>query len=692
MAGDSRRLQGWHDVKTHFSRYAEMLSSISLQRLPGNRPFLIFCVVLLTVPLLAALAFSLLYLVSFLSGLTGDYPCREFFLWFPSLDTLFTRPRSIAEALFAYTLAGAAVGWLLQGNPRHPVQKFLSLFGNSWNVFSSLFIFSLLCATLGQVYISFATPSYSIAGVLPCRDANMHSLSYSKYFFDFAMGDFALRRPLGAFLGAALHWLGGLDPEGALLVRSLLVGFGMWASCAVMNRCFGVWSACACLAIEYYHIGKFLGISMTESLGFFWGCCAVALWLQSLRGKSLFWDLAAFTVTLLGLWTRMGSMFLVPALFIYLLWRWRRLHARPGWWRGPLLGLCLCVACVLVLDASFARRGYGDTNATGSNFAAVFAALSLGTDYSGPFKVYARELSALKGDKQYSHFLYTQGLKNILHDPGTFAKSLWRGEIAFISNLHFFLFYNWWVIALLCLLLLLRRRALFHPFPAAFWSAVWIAVFLSIPFIYFVESRRVNIFVYPLIACFFSLGLARPGFTGLAASPRRLAPAAWATVALSSVLLTLMASVAWCPSIFTTKEITEIRAYLAGAPAPSPDTVLVSPRGRGFLVVPDGEAADVSVLTLPWSTFRERYLSVGHKDMQAFLDSLRSRLPFAVLDLPVLAPAGWPYEAPYFIAPPEVLTQKKVPLWDLRISRQVRDRRLDIRWNVVTAATPVRFK
>ena len=675
-----------------FQRVAAGYLAGGRRRLAQNTPFQLFSGIVVGAPVLVALSFSLVYIFSFLHGLAGAYPAREFFLLFPRLDTLFIRPRGIAEALFAYTLAGAFLSWLLQGASGPCFRKPLSLFAASWNVVSALFIFSLLCATLGQVSISFATPSYSILGVLPCSDANVHSLSYSKYFFDFAMGDFALRRPLGAFLGAGIHWLGGLDPEGALLVRCLLAGFAMWASCAVMNRYFGVWSALACLAIEYYHIGKFLGISMTEILGFFWGCCAVVLWLQSLRSKSLFWDLAAFTVTLLGLWTRMGSMFLVPALFIYLLWRWRRLHAGRGWWRAPLLGLCLCVSCVLVLDASFARRGYGDTNATGSNFSAVFAALSLGTDYSGPFRIYAKELAALKGDKQSSHFLYAQGLKNVLHSPGVFVKSLLRGEIAFIKDFDFFLFYNWWVIVLLSFLLLLRRKTLFPPFPAVFWSAVWIAIFLSIPFIYFVESRRVNIFVYPLIACFFSLGLARPGFTGLAACPRPAGPAAWGTVALAGGLLALMASVAWCPGIFATKETAEIRTYLAGAPAPAPGSVLVSPRGRGFLVVPDGETGDASVLTLPWSTFRERYQPRVQKDDEAFFAQLYSHLPFAVLNLPVLAPAGWDYAHAYFITPPQVLTEKNVSLWDLTLSRQIPDKRLHIRWNVVSAASPVRFQ
>lgn len=670
------------------SRLAREARSRFLSPLAESKPALLCCLLLLGLPLAAACAFSLVYAASFVYGLGGNFPCREFFLWFPCFDALFAQPRRIAEALFACALAGACLSWLFRGSRRASPQKLLALMERSWSPLSMLFIFGLVCATLGEVYVSFHTPSYSLLGVLPHSDANAHALDYVRYFHDLAMGDFALRRPLGAFMGAGIQRLAGFDPESALLARCLLVAFAMWASCAMMNRRFGLWSALACLAIEYYHIWKFVGISTTESLGFFWGCCAVTLWLRALYGKSLFWDLTAFTVTLLGLLTRMGSMFLLPALFLFVLWSRRRLHAGRGWWRAPVLGLCLCVAGALALDASFSRRGYGDTNQTGSNFSTVLAALSLGTDYGAPFRAYAKELSGLSGDKQRSRFFLQQALSNILHQPGVFLGSLLQGETAFIKNIHFLLFYNWWAVSLLCLLLLLRRRTLFPRAPAFFWGAVWLAVFLSIPFIYFVESRRVNIFVYPFIACFFAQALARPGPGAEDATRAAAAPAAWATLALSAGLLALMAGVAWFPRVFAAGEMTEIRAYLATAPAPAPGAVLASSRGRGFLVVPDGASPDPSVLQLPWSAFRARYRPALPKADEAFLDGLRSRLPFALLNLPVLAPAGWDHADAYFIAPPEVLTQKKVPLWDLVISRQIRDRKLDIRWNVVTAATP----
>lgn len=690
MGGASSMLRRARRLKTQFARYAGTVAGLARRRLPGNRPFTLFCLILLAAPLLVALFFSVAYCVSFIYGLRGALPCREFFLIFPSFAALFGDPRSIAETMFAYALLGASLSWLLRAGGGEWIGKVLSAPGHCWNILSFFFIASLLLATLGQIYISFETPSYSILGLLPHSDANVHSLNYSKYFYEPAMGDFALRRPMAAFLGAGIHWLAGQDAAGALMVRCLLVSCAMWASCSVINRFCGVWSAVACLAIEYYHVGKFSGICMTESLGFFWGCCAVVLWLEALHRKRLFWDAAAFTVTLIGLLTRMGSMFLVPALFIYVLWSWRRRHPARGWWRAPLLSLCLCVGAVLALDTAFSSRGFGETNQTGANFSSTLAGLTLGTDWTGPHKVYARELAALNGDKERSDFLYKQAVKNILHHPGVFLRRLMEGEAEFVKNLHFFLFYNWWVVCLLCLLLLARRSSLFPADAGFFWAAVWIAVFLSIPFIYFDESRRVNIFVYPFIACFFSLALARPG--PHAGAPGERAPAAaWLTLALSGAIVLVMASVAFFPRLHLPEEMARVRSYLASLPAPAPGTVLAAPRGTGFLVVPDGESGDTSVPVMPWTAFRERYAARSQK-AAPFLEALASRLPFAVLELPVLRPSDWPHADAYFIAPPEVLTRQDVALWKFAISRQIPDRHWHIRWNMVTSATPALSK
>lgn len=670
-------------------------------------PFALGCLCVLVLPLVIGLLFSVAYIASFLYGVftAQPLPSREIFLFLPALSAIFSQPPTLAKAILGYAFAGMVLSRVVQREAQPEFGRhFLAALGRHWNIVSLLSIFSLLFATLGMVHFSYDTttnfhnsiteffPSadyYSLAGLLPFSDADGHYLNYTKYFYDGIMGDWVLRRPVAAFMGASIHWLAGNVPAFALLLRCLLVSCAIWATCAVMNKSFGVWSAIGCLALEYSYIYTHLPLFSTETLGFFWGGSAAALWLHALRDKRLFWDLAAFSVTLAGLLTRMGAMFLVPAFFFYVLWRWRELRPIRGWWKKPLLGLFLCVAIIAALNAAFSSRGAGDTQQTGSNFSYSFAGLTLGTNWGGAKIQYLEQLNHLIGEKQKSRFLYKQGVKNILRSPEVFFKRLAAGEWGFIKNFNFFLLDNWYLVWLLGGLLLLRHKTLFSRLSGAFWISVWGGILLSIPFIYFDESWRVNIFVYPFIACFFSLALGQR-VNEIGASGRHIGAAApWVAVTLSWGLLLLMTSVAVFPHLHTATEIQKIQKYVASLPKRPPNMCLVEANGMGFLVVPDGETLDTTVPSMTWSTFRDRYQKFVHSAESPLFTSGFPAPPFAVLNqIPVIGSDNWGF----FIAPPKVLTQKNVLLWDLEIGREAMDTAKGFPWKIVSKAVPVLYK
>lgn len=680
-------------------RFFSHLSPSLLQgagRVIDSTPFTLACLCILLLPLAGALLFSVAYIPTFLYGVFSGqfFPSREIFLFFPDLSEVFSQPPSLAKALLAYAFAGFILSWVLH-RTRQPEfgRQILAAFGKNWSLVSFLIIFSLLFATLGATHFSYHSHSgngFAIAGVLPYSDANGHYAHYTKYFYDGVMGDWVLRRPVAAFMGASIHWLAGNDPAIALLLRCLLVVCAMWASCAVMNKSYGVWCAIGCMALEYAYIWNYLNSFLTEPLGFFWGCTAAALWLQGLREKRLFWDLAAFSATLVGLLTRMGSMFLVPALFLYVLWRWRHERRGQGWWKKPLLGLCLCTAAIALLNATFASRGVGDSQQTGSNFSYSFAGLTLGTNWKAAQELYIKQIRALKDEKQKSSFLYQEGIKNILKAPDIFFKRLAQGEGQFIKKINFFLFRNWYLVYLFACLLVIRHKTLFSKSSAAFWFSVWVGILLSIPFIYYDSSWRVNIFVYPLIACFFSLALGQR-MTATAASVRRIdALAPWSAVTLSCSLLLLMTSVAFFPGLHTSAEIQRIQKYAASLPKRSPDMFLVDAKGMGFLVVPDGEKPDTAVPSMTWSTFRDRYREFFHTAEEPLFPDSFPKPPFGVLNqIPILgSPVAWGF----FITPPEVLTRKNVLLWDLEAGTHLKDNTKRIPWKIVTSAVPALYK
>lgn len=651
------------------------------------------CLGIVAIPLAVGLLFSITYIVSFLYGVYSGhlFPSREVFLLFPALGGVFSRPQYIGEALLAYAFAGFVLSWFLQRDEQPEFgRRFLAWLGRKWNTISFLILSSLLLATLGEVYVSFDCHGYALAGILPYSDANDHYSLYTKYFYDGVMGDWVLRRPMAAFMGASIHWLAGNDPVIALMLRCLLVCCAMWASCAVMNKSFGVWSAIACLALEYSYIAQYLHIFVTETLGFFWGCAAAALWLYALREKRLFWELAAFGVTLVGLLVRMGSMFLVPALFLYVLWRWRELSPGHGWWKKPLLGLCLCVVAVALLNATFASRGVGDRQQTGSNFSYSFAGLTLGTDWAAAKKYYIKQLGTLKGEKQISNFLYKQGIKNILHSPHIFFKRLAKGEVEFLKNINFFLFHKWYLVFLLATMLYIRRKTLFSESAAAFWLATWGSILLSIPFIYFDESWRVNIFVYPLIACFFSHALARRHTAGTLSAGPSADAAPWFVVMLSGVLLVLMVSVALFPRLHTSADIERMKKYKASLPKQTANRFLVDPRGMSLLVVPDCEEPEKTLPSMTWSTFRDQYQKFSPSVDEALFTSAFPKPPFVVL---VQAPFSGPNRGyNFFLAPPEVLSRKNILLWDFETDGVINDSSTNIHWKSVRNATPVLYK
>ena len=656
--------------------------------------FMALCLCVLLVPLAFGLLFSLVYITSFLYGLLVAHPlaAREIFLFFPHVANAFTEPYSLAKALLIYAFTGFAVSCI---SHRERQQSFLcrvlTALKKKWNLVSVLIIFTLLFATLGEAFLSGSWSGHrgTFARILPWSDANDHYLRYTMYFYDGVMGDWALRRPFAAFMGASIHWLASNDPVVALMLRCLLISCGMWASCAVVNKSFGTWAAIGCMALEYSYVAEYLSSFLTEPLGFFWGCAAATLWLHALNEKRLYWDLAAFTVTLVGLLVRMGSMFLIPALFIYVLWRWRELNPGHDWWKKPLLGLCLCATAVACLNTNFANRGAGDTQQTGSNFAYVFAGLTLGTEWIGLKKYYGEQLRQLKGEKQISSFFYRQGIKNLLNSPGIFFKRLAEGEVEFLKKINFFLCHSWPLVCFFGILLAVRHKTLFTQYSAAFWIAMWVGILFSIPFIYFDDSWRVNIFIYPLIACFLSLSLA----TGrdISLSDKRKADfVPWFLVALSGILILLMTSVALFPRLHTSANIERILKYKASFPKQDTNIFLMDARNMAILVVPDGEKPDSSVPSMTWSTFRAKYLKFSPSAEKVLSSSDFPKPPFVALSqVPVSGRIGG-YN--FFLAPPEVLPRKKVLLWKFETDGEILDPSTNIRWKLVRNATPVLYE
>ena len=689
-------------LKGFFSSHLPTLRFRCVKEALASTPFTLACLGVLLLPLGIWLLFSVIYIGAFLYGLLSGhtFPSREIFLFFPSLASVFAQPESLlqppflAKVLFFYACAGFLLSSLLQrGNQQEIWYRLFARSREQWSAISILLVCSLLFATMGEESFSYASDSgyFLFAGHVPFSDANDFYRDYAEYFYTGMMNDHGLRRPVAAFMGATIYWLAGNNPAIALQLQCLLLCFALWVSCATVNKFFGVWSSIACLALEYGYccLGKYSFNFMTEPLGFFWGAIAAALWLQAMHEKRLFWDLAAFSATLIGLLTRMGTMFLVPALFLYILWRWRTPFPARGWWKKPLCGLSICIIAIAMLNMVFASRGNGDSQQTGSNFAYSFAGLTLGGNWYTAYKLYEKQLQALPDEKQQSRFLYSQGVENLLHSPDVFFIRVGQGEWGFLRYFNFYLFHKWALVCLVGALLIIRRKIIFTKITTVFWVAIWGGIALSIPFIYFDGYSRIIFFIYPLVACFFSLALAQRNDVPLGADPHIAGAIPRVAVGLSCALLLLMVSVALFPRLHMSEDIQRMKKYAASLPKKDDSRFLVDARNMALLVVPDGVKPDPIVPSMTWSTFKAKYKKFAPAVYEDLFTGAFPKPPFVALtQVPLSGPKG---RFNCFIAPPEVMSQKAVLLWDLETAAEIKAPKGGL-WKIVAKATPVLYK
>ena len=97
----------------------------------------------------------------------------------------------------------------------------------------------------------------------------------------------------------------------------------------------GPLAALAFVALSLMFCRSFLATSLTEPLGFVWSFLSVAAFVEWFRRKSLQFALLGVALTFMALMTRMGAMFLLPAVMLWIVccfgdrWRKNSIFASP---------------------------------------------------------------------------------------------------------------------------------------------------------------------------------------------------------------------------------------------------------------------------------------------------------------------------------------------------------------------------
>lgn len=646
-----------------------------------------------------ALVASAVFVVASLyaSALGHALPTTALIAWSPLARWAASNAPYLGYPLLMLAGLGAVATWSIGANASR--QSFIAshewflgrlLASSGFPIVACAFVFYISTMWAGVVRASDPNAS-NMGGLIPFSDANGYLTGAFDQITDGTLNAFALRRPLAAAFRSTLLIFGNISFQNMLILQAcLLAGAICFATYAIM-KWRGIWAGLAFFALNYIYDCYFVATPLTEPLGLFWALLSIPFFIRGFRDRSTSSALVAFAMTAMALMTRMGSMFTLPALLVWLIWQFGR-GAKAKFRIG--VAACCILLGVLGLNCLLQRAYAVGPGSTTGNFAYVLCGLSMGTTWDGCLKNLAAEGTPVLGSEDamvrqlysaaWNHFRANPGFlfHRLAESVGEFTTRfpgvIWRGYGSVIPP-------DWLLqkvltaISIIGLLYGAIRRA--AAVELTFWALLWVSIMGSSAFIYFDDGARALAASHPMMALFFALGLSsrtrtstvpplhsrlpRNGFIGLV------------------VAATLLVCVPWAAHRFSPWKL-----EIVSLPS-TPDEAFVfgGRRMSGFLVVHNDQPLRMDIPSIHFADFAALTAQSGVEQYQDLLRPTPPSLPFGFVFAPALQ-RGYGSE-PIYIVPPEVVERPEVPAWHFhkRIWGE-RHNGLRVYWFYVTKAEP----
>jgi hypothetical protein len=585
------------------------------------------------------------------------------------------------EPYFGYVLltcagSGTIVAWLAGLNLQHRrsiesdermLRSFLVRSG--FPIAAGAFVFCISAMWAGLVRpgdFDYA----NIGGLVPFSDAHFHFAAAHDQARDGTWMPFAQRRPIAAAAESVLLFSSYYSLPIMLILQACLLAAAACFAAHAVAMWRGIWAGIAFFGLTYIYARTFVPTTLTEPSGLFWALVSIPFFIEALRSGSVKPALVAFAMTAVALMTRMGSMFTIPVLLIWLVWQFGQGSAaklRIGVMSvGILLG-------VLALNALL-QKAYGTgEDLTGSNFSYVLCGLTAGAGWEECPAELAAEGQPLKGNEAAaSKQLYSLAEKKFRARPEVFFRRLADGVAKFASEFPDVIWRGYrtavdepdWLfrnaltaISLMGLVYIAARRA--KPLELSFWTLLWTSIVVSSSMVYFDDGPRTLAASHPLMALFFAIGMSSPQSVPSEA-PLRLRLWRYGCLGLV-VAAVLFVCVPWIAHRFS-----PIGAMVGDRLVPKQDEAFVfgGRRMSGFLVVKDDQPLRSDVPTLHLADFEALIRESGVEYGQGLLHPVTPPLPFGFVFAPRLEKGL--LSANQFIVPAYVIERRNVSAWYFR--------------------------
>ncbi|QWG25113.1 hypothetical protein KMZ93_09650 [Bradyrhizobium sediminis] len=648
--------------------------------------------VLLRASMWISLAASLAYVVASIAALINGFalPTAAVFHWADWLRAVGEHDHYAAHFLLVITSMCAVAIWtatVIGDRSHEPVLKSLEALLRMWGLPLTLCLFVF---SMSGTWAGLPRPgdfnSASIGGLIPFSDANGYFAAAHDQARDGYWNSISMRRPFAAAFRSVLMTAAAFSYAQMLLVQVVLCSISVWIAARSILTWRGPLACLAFVALSLMISRSFLATTLTEPIGLVWSFLSIACFVESLRRRSLQFALLGLALTFMALMTRMGAMFLLPSVMLWIICCFG-----DSWRKKVYVGLAMIGIVGAGLSTNFAlQKIYGSgADLSGSNFAFTLCGLSIGKDWSSCPIRYADEMKRIgNNEKSQTDFLYSKGVENIARDPVTIVGRLAEGANLFARAVPPTMSYGYlrapaarwlptsvffWVSVIGLVILAIR-----HPnrMETLFWVTSMLAIVASSAFVFFDDGMRVMTGSYPLIAALAVSGL----FTVNVQSAAEKTWLEWQWWGGLVAVLLLFLAVPWL-------------AYRNAWPAmaannvPNQQHVFGGRRISGFLVVADDQPLRTDVPSLHYIEFAKLITLSNVEIYQPLLKVRSPKLPFGFIVAPRME-AGLPSNN-QFIVPAHVLFDKDVQAWKFTTAEWSKIDGNSIYWVLVTDAQPV---
>jgi hypothetical protein len=641
---------------------------------------------------LLVIAICVLYLVAIVFGFfAGDaLPTTTAFRIFPAAGSMLLPWEPLMPiGLLLFSSVGTAASWLGKAAILncHAVRRNEIALLRLWSHFGlvivpCLLLFSLSAGGWSGHFRMVDANYFSMVSLVPVSDA----FDYLESFYNNAIGrDWGLlgaRRPMAQALRDALMVTSDYSFVAAVTLQTLFVSIALYFSARSLARWRGIWTAVAFVGLVWMIARPFLPTTLTEPLALIIALAFVPYLLEALRSRSLANALVALTGLTVALMVRMGNLFLIPFMVVWLPIAFvvtlrDRLRV--------VLVACTCVAAVVLVSAALSYLYSPRGGTTAGNFAWTLCGLSVGGNWGNCWNTYFADIARQNpGDEgRIALAVFAKTLQNIAENPSVLIASLYRNTVNFVTGLPVFFLDGYipihspfqfrlsstvgWLLASVLIPGFFIAGKRMSGVERSFWIGLSTTTFLSAMIILSDDGWRVLHVTNALLACLIAFGFVTPAVVTTAGALRQAL--SWKSGAASLAAVMGLALVA--PALGQVLTLRELKSHPTPRSSGDLSVVFAQRFMLGFLVVPDNNLRPPAVPTLPLSQFTELFTKVQFtEDPGPLLARAKARAPFAFIASPISSYAG-SSSGTYYIAPPEVLDRPDVRAWRLGLSKPI---------------------